>query len=139
MTLIKCKSKIDASCSFEKDGMKCGKSYKIGEDYLYNPDLKKGYCCSHEELNANVTQPTSKQGGGWKGGSSGLALCRSPQEALDAIIMWDTEVMPKIDKKVKELSAEKSSPEQIAANFRMISTLYEEIFLGKFTPSQIAK
>jgi len=135
MTLIKCKSKIDASCSFEKDGMKCGKSYKIGEDYLYNPDLKKGYCCSHEELNANVAPPTTKQGGYGGKGSYGAPLCRSPEEGLQAIKIWHETIVPMIIETSKKLGGDPTKLEVIES----VTRTYEEIFLGKHTPSQIAK
>jgi len=139
MPIIKSKSKFDkSSCSFEKDGMTCGAEILKDQEYLYDTDKKKGYCCKHEELNKQVTTAPPRQGGGgWKGG--GVPLCRSPAEAEEAINIWHTKVMPLIKEKTSELVKNDTDPEQVRSIFESIARTYQEIFLGKFTPSQIAK
>jgi hypothetical protein len=138
MPLIKAKSKLDkSSCSFEKDGMKCGTAIHKGDDYLYDTDARKGYCTKHDELNAKSTEPQRGGSGGFKSGAP--PLCRSPQEGKEAVLLWHGEIMPLIKEKTSELVDSSSSPAETRDIFETIARIYQEIFLGKFTPSQIAK
>ena len=135
MPFLKLASKIDATCSFEKNNMKCGTSYKKGDEYIFDTEGKKGYCLNHQEINDKVTAPQSKSGG-YGGKPFGVALCRTPDEALQAIKIWHEAVIPMIIETAKKLSQGDTVPDGMITD---VTRTYEEIFLGKHTPSQIAK
>jgi len=138
MPIVKSKSKFDKStCSYEKDGMKCGSEILKDQEYLYDTDAKKGYCLKHEELNKKVVESTGRPGG-WKGGG-GVQLCRPVPEAMEAITLWHKTVIPMIDETVKKLCGNSPELKMYRENFETVARQYEEIFLGKHTPSQIAK
>ena len=135
MPFLKLASKIDATCSFEKDGMKCGTSYKKGDEYIFDTEGKKGYCPNHQEINNKIVIPQSKSGG-YGGKSFGAPLCRTPDEALQAVKIWHEVVMPMIMETARKITGNGSVPDGILLE---TTRTYEEIFLGKHTPSQIAK
>lgn len=132
MPLIKAKSKIDAKCSYQKNGMTCSNAYKTGDDYIYDTDLKKGYCCSHEEINSKVTENKPQGGGSWQGGKGGIPLCRSPEEGLTAIKIWTESIVPLIS-----TTSEKLYGNNTAEHIDKVAKMFEEIYLGKFTPSSV--
>lgn len=135
MPLLKLASKIDASCSFEKNGMKCGTSYKKGDEYIFDTEGKKGYCLNHQEINDKITAPQSKSGG-YRGKPFGAPLCRTPDEALQAVKIWHETVIAMILETAKKFSKGDNVADGMITD---VTRIYEEIFLGKHTPSQIDK
>lgn len=125
MPFLKSKSKFESTsqCSLEKEGQRCPNTWKFEEEYIYDTDGKKAYCCKHDEINSKVTQ-----GGGFKGGGyqkATMPLHRETEDGLKACGAFAKTVVPAIKESIEALKDLGVSTEKIYDSF-------VAIYLGKF-------
>ncbi len=127
MVYTKSTSKYDSKCSYEKEGLQCSNQIKVGDDYVYDTDARKAYCAKHEDINSKIAAKPQGGGGGF---GKGIPLCRSPEEGITAIKIWNDNVIPLIVPTAKKIYGDTPKPEQV----ELIMKSFQEIFLGKFHP-----
>ncbi len=121
MAFVKAKSKFDNSqCSLEKEGQRCPNIWKKDEDYIWDTDGKKAYCCKHDDINAKVSKSGGQ--GGFNRGS--MPLHRETEDGLKACGIFEIQITQSILKTV-ELFKNNITPERIF-------DAYVAIYLGKY-------